>query len=404
MASRRKVPNRSRARSQPTVAEAPPPPVTISIVTYPDSGKGGPSIQGDVDLVKASLLYADKVELISFGASMLGNVAALSAGGDDALMDLMLSFSDEEMGQMSGNGPLPANWRDMVNGMRVAARMGLGGDSPLTEVMEEFESGLKEATQQLQETAEEMLESSGATELVPCLESGLLVLSDAGLGDGSDFDAVMRRWTKIIDARLKDPRARLLFDDSSGDLVSSMLDEGHLKASELAMRHIGSAALGSGLVGRLPAFPQAPMDELLDLRKDLGAALSRYRRAVSRLAATLPSVVGTDLQAAVDDVWVDEVWPSIVEIDALLHDHGLVREIARNAGMDVRALIMESFAIYVGLAGPGGVGNLLSAGVSAGATGAQAVVTGAVKSIREKQSTRTNDLFYLYEANRRLAN
>src|SRR3954469_4015450 len=47
----------------------------VVIATTPDRGSDGPSLQRDITLVKAALLYADEVELVSPGAAMLGSMA-----------------------------------------------------------------------------------------------------------------------------------------------------------------------------------------------------------------------------------------------------------------------------------------------------------------------------------------
>lgn len=241
--------------------------MTISIVTYPMTTEDGVSIAGDVELIKASLLYADKVELISFGASMIGAVSHLSEGGEAGLLELMSLLPDETLNSLSSK-PIPVNWREMLAAMAAGVELGVITDPEAVEIVRDFEQSLTDASAHMSEVAEDLLESSGAAELIPCLDAGLLEITDA-VG-GEDFDSqVPPRWTRLIEQRLRDRRARLLFDDGSGDLVASMLAEGHLSSSELALRRIGKTAVGAGLVTRLPSFLSAPMDELLGLRADL---------------------------------------------------------------------------------------------------------------------------------------
>ena len=71
----RKQPNRARGRTKPTTREAARP-LRVSIITSPTSQSGGPVLHRDVETVKAALLYADEVELVSPGAAMLGSVAS----------------------------------------------------------------------------------------------------------------------------------------------------------------------------------------------------------------------------------------------------------------------------------------------------------------------------------------
>ena len=46
------------------------------------------------------------------------------------------------------------------------------------------------------------------------------------------------------------------------------------------------------MIARLPAFPLSPLDELLDVKDDLTAALVRYRSAVSGLEQVLEADIG----------------------------------------------------------------------------------------------------------------
>lgn len=401
--SRSNHPRPPRRRARATVDEAPPPPVTISIITHPRGEGSGPSLDVDVSMVKSALLYADKVELISLSASMISGTAALAAGGENSLLALLESLDGSTLESL-GAGGLPPNWREVVGAMRLGAKVGLLDGLEAKAQVEQFEETLRAGLAQWQDSTGDLLARSGAQELEPCLEAGILEVSDSGLGAAVASEDVIPRWLDIIDERLKNPRSRLLFDDRVGRLISARLAETDLQPTQNILRNIHSAALGSGLVARLPAFPQASMDELLALRADLNLPLARYRRVVSRLARDLPDgAIGQELEAAIDDVWISEVRPAILELEDLLAHHGLVREIARATSTDVRLLMVEGFGVYVALAGPGGVASLAAASIGAASAGVQAVASGATRSSQARRAVQENDLFYLYEAGRRLA-
>ena len=67
---------------------------------------------------------------------------------------------------------------------------------------------------------------------------------------------------------MTDPRSRLLFDGESADFFKMAIEEGEIALSTEHLPRARAAALGAGFVARLPALPQARMDELLDLRSD----------------------------------------------------------------------------------------------------------------------------------------
>src|SRR6266540_3766694 len=152
--------------------------------------------------------------------------------------------------------------------------------------------------------------SPAGTSCFPAFDAGILKLSASGFTDDRDTDATVSGWIGLLKGLLQDPTTRLLFDDGVGDLVRSLVAEGHVLPHQLTIKHAGEAAVGSGLVARLPALPEAPVDELLDLRQDLGPPLTRYRAAVSRLADKLAfRAFDSEFAAEIDDLWTRDVAP-----------------------------------------------------------------------------------------------
>lgn len=366
--------------------------MTVSIVTTPTLDDAGVSLQGDIDLVKVALLYADKVELISMSASMIGSVTAVADGGIDGLLALMASLDNGSIRHLAGGTDLPDGWRELLPVM-----VGLAGTPIGEEIgLPRFDEDLAGVQAQLSEVAEDLVEKSGASELIPCLEDGTLELSDAGLTESGDFDDVLPKWTALLGQRLRDPRTKLLFDAGAGDLVGAMLREGIIDSNDLGLRRAGQAAVGAGLVARLPAFPSAPMDELLDLRRDLDDPLRRYRAAVYRLARDVRTI-GADAEDRVQMIWEGEVAPTVTEIRDLMAQHGLVREIARAASQDVKTALTAA-GVFVGFSGT----DLQSGLVASTAAGAQAAATGAFGAKDGRRQVQRQELFYLYEVDRRL--
>jgi hypothetical protein len=261
---------------------------------------------------------------------------------------------------------------------------------------------MSDATTELQGITENLIRDSGAEELIPCIDAGILTLSDAGLNDGHDTDEIVGAWIELLRRRFYDGSTRLLFDNGAGELVSTMLRDGLIETNDLGIKHAGEAAAGSGLVARLPAFPQAPMNELLDLRADLRGPLVRYRAAVIRVAMDLPKLVGPEIEAHVDDLWLKEVAPAMQEIEAALADHGLVREIAKSAAKDIRTLLIEGAGLFVGMSALSGLGTWVNATIAGAAPMLHAGTTGVLSAYEGQRDAARHELFYLYEANRRL--
>jgi hypothetical protein len=403
MASRRdrKPVDRRRTRTKPTVQQRPAKPLKVSIVTHPNTDSEGVSVSGDIDLVKAALLYADEVELISIGAAMIGAMVSLAEGGEASLISLLQAIGPDGLARVSGGEPMPPEIIQNLPALIELSRTPMGRELGL-EAFEQFDAMMADAVAELREVAEDMTRQSGAAELIPCIEAGILTLSDAGLSqiDSSQTDAMVDQWVDLLRQRLNDGSTRLLFDDGAGSLVASMIREGMIRSNDLGLKHAGEAATGSGFITRLPAFPQAPMDELLDLRSDLQGPLVRYRAAVMKISGDLPRLIGPELETHIDDLWRREVAPAIEEIRETLADHGLVREIARHAETDMMTLLVGGTGLLVGVSA--GLENWVSAAVAGVGASIHAGVRGARSASESRRTAKRTDLFYLYETNRRL--
>src|SRR2546421_3946093 len=176
-----------------------------------------------------------------------------------------------------------------------------------------------------------LFDESGAAELDKARASGIVKISAAvnsraianalasshtnGSRQDTDRIYLLLEWIGRLGRLLTDPRKRLLFDDEAGSIAAGLIDQGMVEPNPLVIRHAREAAVGSGLIARLPAFPQAPLDELLDLRSDLSGPLTRYRRAASTMATSLSArPFDRDAAAEIDDLWNHEVAPALNDI------------------------------------------------------------------------------------------
>lgn len=71
-----------------------------------------------------------------------------------------------------------------------------------------------------------------------------------------------------------------------------------------------SAAVGSGLVAKVTASPDAPLDKLLDLRGDLSRSIGGHSAAVVRLSSRVTAApFDGDLPVELDERWTNGSGP-----------------------------------------------------------------------------------------------
>lgn len=413
----RTPPRRAHKRTKPTVSERPPSPVKVTVVTQPaTNAEGQVSLTAETELVKSALMYADEVELLSLGASMMSMVGDFSDGGAEAMVALFGSLDDETLATLMPTRTLPENWRDVLPFVLPLMSSPHAEQLGLDERQRhEFQEGLDASLAQVRSVVEEMRDASGVRELQPALDAGVLKLTRVDpatdfvtsamlshVGAASDPTGLLGAWFDLLTERLSNSQNRLLFDRDVGNLAQAMMNEGWINRNEVTLRRAGQAAVGSGLVARLPTFPDAPMDELLDLRKDLQAPLANYRAAVASMSKDLPVAFGGEFSAHIDDLWVSNVDPALAEIRSEVADHRLTREMAHHAAQDIRTYMAAGPALFVGLNSMGGLGELISATAGVALPSGAALVQGLSSRRTARDAVKRHDFFYLYESDRRL--
>jgi hypothetical protein len=216
----------------------------------------------------------------------------------------------------------------------------------------------------------------------------------------------MDHYVAMLKTMIEDADGHLLLDASMAKLAFHMIQEGRAAPSALANAHALRAATGAGMVERLPAFRSASMIAVIQARADLAGPLVAYRRATRNLASKLTSVDLADpsMHYELDDLWRDEVQPSLVMLRRELSGTRLVRDAALELGTDAKSIVAGAAGAAV-VFGVGTITDLpgwASAGMAAGSVVAQSVARTVKESLKRKEAARGNDLFYLYAANQKI--
>jgi hypothetical protein len=416
---KRREPRRERKRTKETLSESP---ITVAIATTPQSSVGDRrALDQDTELTKAALLYADEVELVSLGVSMFNELRQVIDAGELGGYGLLASLDDDTITYLAtrdgSENTLPPDWRQTLEAAlsvspEALEALGVEGADQLRELQEVA----AEHGRNMQEAMTNLLDEQGATELVTAVRSGVIKIAELGAAPSStlrpsDLDATdstdvqMWNWIDALVGRLTDRKTRLLFDRQAGGIIQSMLEDGLIPAKPQGLRLAAQAALGAGFTERLPAFPTAKMDELLDMRKDLALPLARYRGAVARFSKDMPQVVGENLDFEVEQMWIETVKPALLGLEDEMADHGLVRELARTLSVErIRDFGSWTAGTYLTVASATGLDALTTGLIATAGGGAATVALEAIRARREGQAgPKASEFYYLYEANRRLA-
>jgi len=391
----RRPANHERRTTKPTVSRT-----RIAIATWPRLDQDEWSLHHETELVKAALLYADSVELVSPGNHMLRSLEAYFGGPSDNLLELVNAVRDEDLARMGVADP--GRLRASMEWARTVDRSAL--DPEGQDVLRAFEEQVAERAAETSRGILQMREQAGVAEIDEAVARGLVTFNDKITF--AETNGVVQGVMREVERYLRDHSKLVLLDNDLADLASAMIKEGRLHPSPRAVANAGEAAVATGLIARLPAFPSAPMDELLDLRKDLADPLTRYRRAAEDLRAHLLSgPFDEQFPADVDAIWRTRVEPELVNIKEAMADHGLVREVLKHIGSDPKALLADAQELAGLTVLFGAMADIKSALITGAATafkvGANALRLGLARQ-DDLKPTKRSDMFYLYELQRRL--
>ena len=385
----------------------------VAVATTPGSSSSL-SVVKELELVKAAVLYADQVSLLSPVAALTLGVHQLTISDDEQLLDFMFSLDDRTLSRIG----VSQQHSEALNPLRKltshygSAHLAGVRDSTLTyedaRDMLSRDTG-QEALNKMRQDLQSDLGLRGGTELQLGVASGLVQVSDGSLPvDITSNDELIRIYVDTLVGMLRDPSTHLIFDDSTGTLVQALIDGNKISPDALSLAHSKNVSVGSGLIRKLPALTSAPMDEILDLRREANGSLSRYRRAVSSLTPKIASAAfGSDFNEEVNDLWLREVEPAIDEIKETLADHTLVREAARHLSIDLKSYVFAATGpfVAVGVQTLSTLDTLMTAALSAtpAALAGVQLLAGADRDRRAglKQAQKS-DLFYLYDLGSRL--
>lgn len=389
-------------------------PLHMVLATLPVSNSEGLDLSREVALVRSAVLYADTIDLISPAGSILSTVGGLQSADAGLMSEYINSLTDEDL-HAAAERRLPP---DELTGFRSLMLTSLLSDDEIRDrygdqaeamfaLLTQLRPTLDEGARQMREGMGPLISSSGLDELRHAYKAGVVALTPLAEVKNPDPEQMMLAFVEALGHAAKSSSTRLLLDGSVTVLMEELVASGQLEPSALMRQHSKEAVVGTGLITKLPAFPQVPLSELLDLRGDLDEPLARYRRAASILGQGLSlDAFDPESAAEVDDLWRFSVLPTLEDLREELAHHSLVREVARSATTDIKTLItgLAGPAVYVGLKDVVDldVWAIAAAAAITGGTGIHHLVKGSIERGSAHRRIRRNDLFYLVALDQRM--
>jgi hypothetical protein len=201
-------------------------------------------------------------------------------------------------------------------------------------------------------------------------------------GEPSQTDRMVEVFTSKLSDHLASGREYLIFDEQIADLARAGIEAGIFTPAPGPAGRGAQAMTASGLMGRLPTFPDATVDEILDIRDELAPALTRFRGEMVTLSKTFTSPAWEEGFAdEVHDAWAESVHPAIDAIDESVRENKSLL----NAAAGITGTL-KTAAPGLAVLGAGAVGHsppMTIAGSVVSATGP------LLEALREHKATAT---------------
>ncbi len=358
------------------------------------------SLDGDLRLVKPALLYADRVTLYSPGAAILSLIQrSLDQGFDIANPD-WLDHVERTLPEAA----------EMAQALRRLEALRQKPDPTPEERLwlanyTHFRNAMEDAFRsEIVPEEEARLGSAGFAELRLAVEAGLLTVdplvteADEYLGQAMAARA-MERLLHKLGGVLADGAAHPLFDDFVGNLVRAGVAEGRFRPVDIVDARGRQVAMASQFMHDLPAFPQATVSEILDIRRHLSAPLVRFRSAIVELGSQVKSAsYETGYLEEVEDIARLRIEPALLEIEEEIRANASLRQLVVHAVGDAKTFL--GAALGFGIAQTTDLPTMLGA---AGVTAVQACLTAVMEQRTEASRISRHELYFLYRTHRLLS-
>ena len=307
------------------------------------AGHGSPGsldLREDLALVKASLLYADRVKLCSLGASVLSGIAQFQEASTEEQARLVVGFLPDLEPSMN---PQQIHFFEAAVGLRsteekrrISKRTRKKILAMVSEEKAELEAMVLEQHRAAGIEGFREAVNLGVLEVHPFRQTSAQALIEATIRGGGnmlyglDLADLLEEFLDQVTSAVEDGFTYPMFDDLTGNFVAEAIRGGLIQSSESSVARGQYGGLSGDLLQRLPLFEEATVAEVLDIRRELEGPLRGFRLAVSDFSSQIRSA-GWEPGFAeeADALFREKVQPEIKRIEEAVRENRSLEELAR---------------------------------------------------------------------------
>lgn len=360
----------------------------FSVIVFP-SGK---TLNQELSFIKAAMLYADQVNLIS---PSIWNFLQRYQWAENLDHGEILDASKKILEQikpdrLDTNQILLSVVRSAYFRNRVKARL----------EKNELEKQLMNGMLSITESAYSAFIDRDYPEIVRLLRSNQLTIEEFTYPI-EDYETFSAEFFEKARAAVNGATYPVL-DEQTNGVLKSATEGRRIDLSESATKRVVHAQAADLILRRLPTFEEATLDELVDIKSTLAAPLDRFRGKMLGFTESIESRPwDVDFAPDCDALYMKEVAPAIADIRAAVHDNKVLANLGRKFTSDKDALKTLGF-LSVCVAAPGvlpGFTGVDLASLLGGSALALATVSQALRDYRLNQRRiESNELYFYFQA------
>jgi len=382
------------------------------------------SLEKEIRMVKAAILYGDKVTLYSL---KVPSILAISRFNHFPL-SLRLQFFEKIIPYLSSGDGAQKLSSSLNDYKKVMHKEKLNIHE--LQLKNEFEKKLEQNWRDIAEQTSKFIQGSQIDQINSAIKSGVLELHEFANSDNdsaaldlmienaaataalkatgrapkSEQDkAWIGEFVENISNSISDDSTYPLFDNATGNLVAAGIRSKGAEVPVLGIDRGKQAELASYLLERLPLFEKASVDEILDIRKELDKPLARFRGAIINFSEDIKSTPwGRDFPPEADRVYLRDVKPALLDLEEDIRSNKFLTTLLKKLG-DRSAMLPATSVFSLAISQFPSLPKELATSLSIGLASAYLFYDAYDEWAKKNQSIEQNKLYFYYGVKKRLS-
>jgi hypothetical protein len=355
----------------------------ITVGAAPQSGL---DLTHELRLLKAGLLYADKVTLCSLSSALMAVLPYFTTWQDKDMLEFTYRTA-KALNQNPESVRIFIEQYQHLQKKKFRTRQEL---IALQEIKRDFELLRLEFSEQIKQ----LLIDANAEGLFSAIQSGLVEIQsfDFGKNRRNEVEQYISAITKTVLSGDTYP----LLDDETGSLVKLIIEAGKIVPLGTTITKAKQAGLSSSLFEKLPLFDEASVDDIIQIRKELDKPLTRFRSAIAGFSRKIEHEPWEkEFPHEVEQIFIEHVEPAILEIDDAYKSNKFIFSLVKKVA-DKPLVLPSTSAIGLLMSQASNTPNIITQSLSLAAGGA-IIGLEAVQDWRQKnQEIEKNQLYFYY--------